>query len=584
MKRSRSWQILLAVVVTLGFAPASALDDSRIVPGDAEAGLLRLVPPDAGVTLSVADLRGNLATISGSRLASSFRELPAVKAWHDAKGGRELGRARSEIERMLGASMASIRDDLLGDALVLSLHLAPGAPPESARGLLLAKVRDRAMLVRLVELANQAETADGSLAGVSTTGPPDRSYTVRSFKPGSKKEREYYRVFDDGTFAWSNSEDLIRGVLDRKAGVGPGLLDDPGFRKVRRGLPSRSILTVHINPKFADRVLAAVPRSGQPGDDRAAEILTRYIRSVEGIGLALEWRDGLLIHSHEVFDPKSLDARLLRWARSKSTPDTLARRIPNTALAAAVVPIDFEAAYDAIVDLIPVADRPRLDTILVALQGVLLGRDVRSEIIPRIGPALIAYVEAPSADSSRFPMVGVVELRDEMGQRGVAAAIDNALRTLLALYSLDPKRQAVQLRIESRQAGPIRVTSLGGPGVPFAYGVGPDCLVVGTSADAVARFGTAEPDTHLAPFKARYFPDARAYAALDIARLSAAARTHRLSLAKKFASSRGVSPEAAARDLDQAIALLDLFEGAFFAVAVDPELTSVHQTVGLVGR
>lgn len=568
MTRPDARPALLALI--LAFAPTSSATPDDPTPGGDTAALLRLVPPDAGLTLAVTDLRGHAREIAGSSLAKAFRELPAVRAWRASESGRRFVGARAKIEGVVGVPLATIRDDLLGDAVVLSLHLREGAPLDAARGLLLARVRDRALLTRLVDLGSKA-----SAAAVAEAGTGDRRYSVRSYPRGAR-EPDYYRLFDDGTFAWSNSERLIRAVVDRRAGHGdgPGLGDGAGFRKVRAGLPARSLATLHVDPQFVARVLATAPKSGAPGDDRAAELLGRYLRTVEGIGLALEWRDGVLLHVHETYDPKGLDPRLLGWAKSGTTPDALARRIPASAVAAAAAPIDFTAAGDAMIELIPAADRPRLDLMLEALRGVLLGRDLRAQILPRLGPAVIAYAEEPSAGSLRVPVVGVVELRDEPGEPSVAAAIDNALRTLLCLYALDPKHGATAVRVESRQAGPLRVTALGGPDGPFAYGVGPDCLVVGTSADAVARFGTGEPDARLAPIKASYFPDARAYAAVDVARLVRSARAHREALARRFA----------ARDLDQALALLDLFDAAFVALAVDPALTSVHQTFGLVAR
>jgi hypothetical protein len=570
---------VLAVVLALLPVSIAAPDDPG--PGEAESALLRLVPPDAGLTLAALDLRGHAREIAESKLARAFWALPAVKQWRTSDAGLKFRRARDHIERTLGVPLTTIRDDLLGDAVVLSLHLAPGAAPDSARGLLLTRVRDKALLTRLVDFFNRASGAE-----VSEAGADDRRYSIRKF-PGLDKEPDYYRLLDDGTFAWSNSEALIRDVLDRRAGVGkPGLGDDPRFKKVRAGLPGRTLLASYVDPRFAARVLEAAPKSGTPGDDRTAELVGRYLRTVEGVGLALEWRGGALFHVHETYDPAGLDPRLVRWAKSGSSPDALARRIPETAVAAAAAPIDLAATGDALVELVPLADRPRLDMIFEALRGVLLGRDLRAEVLPRLGPAVVAYVEGPSdgSGSAWLPVVGAVELRDDGGEHGVAAALDNALRTLLCLYALDPRHNAAALRVESRRAGPLRVVSLGGSNAPFAYGLGPNYLVVGTSADAVARFGTAPADTRLAPFKARYFPNARAYAAVDVARLARAAQSHREPLAQRVATARGVTPEAAARDLDAALALLDLFDAAFAALAVDPNLTSVHQTFGLVGR
>ncbi len=578
MTRRVGWQAFaaLTLIFTLGLAPS---DPPR--PGADESDLLRLVPPDASATLAIVDLRGHVTDFTRSTLAKSLAELPTVKVWFESGGGRQLARSKAEIETHLGTTVGTIRDDLLGDAVIFALHLTADAPTDSARGLFLAKVRDRNLLIRLIDFANKT---DRSVAEVAVAGTKDRPYSVRRFKAGEPRETEYYRLFDDGTFAWSNSEALIQGVIDRKAGSGAGLGDNPTYRKVRAGLPTRSLATLHLSPKFIRRVVASSPRPISPGDARAAEILSRSLASVEGIGLAVEWRDGFVLHSHEILDPRGIDLRLLRWAKAGSTSDTLTRRIPGTAIAAGSTPIDVEAVYEAFSELVPAPDHPRFDAMLVALRGMLLGRDVRKDVLPRLGPGLIVYVEEPGKGWPRFPVVGVLELRDDMKYPGIAAAIDNALWTLISLYALDPKHQASRLRLVSRQSGSLRVTSLADPSIPFAYAVGPDVFLVGTSADAVARFGTSVSDARLAPFRAKHFPDARIYAAIDIKRLVRIACDHRDDLAKRLAASRKTTPEAAARDLDQALALVDLFGGAFFAIKVDPDLTSVHQSIGLIAK
>jgi hypothetical protein len=574
MTRRDGWRLLPVLLLTfgLGFAPPDT-------PRTVDSELLGLVPPDAAATLVISDLRGHAADFVASSLMKSFVELPSVKEWWTSGRGRQLEQSKAEIERTLGTTLKAIRDDLLGDAVVFALHLPADAPVDSARGLFLTRVRDRDLLIRLITFANKT---DASFDRVDEAGTKDRTYAIRRFKPGEPREAEYYRLFDDGTFAWSNSEALIQGVLDRKAGTGHGLGDDPSYRKVRAGLPARSLATLHLTPAFVARVVASTPRPASPKAPVAAEVASSYLRAIRGVGLAIEWRHGFLLHSHETIDPQGLDPRLLQWAKARSNPDTLTRRIPATAVAAAAAPIDVEAAYDALVELVPTNDRPRLDVMLVALKGMLLGRDVRNELLPRLGPALIAYVEEPGKTWPRFPLVGVLELREDSHQPGIAAALDNALRTILSLYALDPKRQASRLRLISKQSGPVVVTSLADPTIPFAYAVGPDVFIIGTSVDAVARFGTSSHDVRLAPFKADHFPDARVYAALDVKRVVQIARDHRDDLARRLAKSRGTTPDAAIRDLDKALALVDLFAGAFFAIEVASDLTSIHQSVGLI--
>ena len=572
--RSGAFGILAASLLLLTVS-------AKAFAADGELTLLKLVPVDMAATLSITDLRGHVDEFMNSSLVKSFQELPTVKAWFDSEAGRKLSRSKIEIEKSLGMTLKAIRDDLLGDAIVFGLHLAADAPTESARGLFLAKVRDRALLTRLIDFANKT---DASIAQISEGGMKDRSYTIRRFKPGEPRETEYYRLFDDGIFAWSNSETLIQGVLDRKSDHATGLADDPLYQKTRAGLPARALMTLSVHPQFLSRVLAPGIKIEGAGDKPMADLASQSLGSIARLGLAIEWRNGFVLHAHEVLDTKRLDPRFLRWAKSRSNAETLTRRIPGTAIAATAIPIDFEALFDAVVEFIPGDDRPRFDTILVAIQGVLLGRDVRKEVIPQLGPALIGYVEEPGTAWPRFPIVGVLELRENKREPWIAHAIDNGLRTLISLSALDPKSQASRLRLVSHQTGTLRVTSLADPSIPFAYGVGPDVLIVATSADAVARFGLSEPDSRLGPFKKHQFADARAYAALDVTRLVKIARVHRDDLANRFASSRGITPEAAKLDLNNALALVDLFGGAFLAITVEQDMTSMHQSMGLIAK
>jgi hypothetical protein len=89
--------------------------------------LFRLVPPDAGLALAIEDLRGHARQFSNSPLSDGLRQLPAVRAWFASDRFQRFQRARREIEKALGENVAKIRDDLLGDAVVLTLRVPPAA-------------------------------------------------------------------------------------------------------------------------------------------------------------------------------------------------------------------------------------------------------------------------------------------------------------------------------------------------------------------------------------------------------------------------------------------------------------------------
>jgi hypothetical protein len=578
MRQPRPWAwLLLALSIASGARGAGG-------PGE---DLVRLVPADAGATLAVVDLRGRAREFLASDLAAGLGRLPAVAAWFRSPRALQLEKARRDIEAVLGVELAKVRDDLLGDAVVLSLRLAPGDPPDQARGLLLLRARDRDLLNRLIATSNAIERRSGQLVGLAARARGGASYFVRTFAPGGKPA-EYYAVGDDGTFAWTNSEAMIQGVLDRRAEAGAtGLGASPKALAVRRALPDRAAALLWVDPRFLERMMAAGARAEGARADPAAALLRRYLGAVEYAGAALEWRDGFVLHVHEAVDPARLDEPLRRWAARPGSTAALVRRVPAGALALASGHFDFVALADALWNLVPEADRPRAHLVTTLLQGLLLGKDPRSEVLPRLGPGVLAYLDRPPQDGPDAAprLVLAVDLGGATGDPGVAAALDNALRAALALYALDPSHKDLSLRVETHETGGLRVTTLAGPATRFAFAAGRGVLVLGTSAEAVAG-AYAEPSAGGSPgfqkFRAAFFPRAETFAFADLPAIVRAATARRPELARNLARRRNESEETARGDLDAALALLKLFRGAFLTHAVAPDFTAAHHTVGLI--
>lgn len=570
------------VLVLLGLSTAASARGA----GPAE-GLLQLVPPDAGATLTIEDLRGHAREFCDSPLAQQLGRLPVVQSWLASDALRKLRQARAEIEKAMDLPLGSIRDQVLGEAVVLAIHLAPDETADRARGLLLLRVRDRVLLDRLVERINSAEMQGGLRVEVSPRSHRQVSYWARKFPPGTKSD-EFYTIVGDDAFAWSNSEDLIRGVIDRKAGA-PGLAGEPRFRKVRDGLPTRSFASVFVNPRFLERLMAADTRSKEPAEERLWALLTRNLAAVEFAGAALEWRNGFLLHSHESIDPSRLDESLRRWPQRPGGPAPLLGRVPATALALVAGHIDFNAIYDVAMGLVPDADRLRVDNVLTLARGMLMNKDPRTEVLPCLGPGVLIYADSPGAGpGARWPLVVAVSLCEDAASKGVAAALDNALRTMLAVYALDPKQKDASLRIEAQESLGVRLTVLRGTRPFFAYAVDRGLFVFGNSVDAVAGYCAgatkAGAGSRFARFRAEYFPERDTFAFVDLPQLYDVASARREALGRLLAAREG-RPEADARhDLDQVLALVHLFEGAFATSAIDPNFTSVHRTLGLIAR
>jgi hypothetical protein len=579
--------IRLLASLVLGLSIAATARGER--PADV---LLRLVPADAGATLAIEDLRIHAPEFTDSPLAAGLKKLPVVQDWLASDRYRKFQHAQEEIETALDVPLGTLRDQLLGDAVVLALQLAPDDTPDRASGLFLVRFRSRALLDRVIERLNEAEKQDGVLVNVTACGVPQSPYWARNFRPGTKPV-EYYAIAGDEVFAWSNSEEVIQGVLARKSGA-PGLGDDPRFRKVRDSLPEHAFVSLFVNPRYIERMRAAETKPQTPAEQRVSALLERNFAAVEYAGAALEWRDGFLLQTHETIDPAKLDVSLRQWAdRPGRTTSALVERVPRSALALAAGRIDLSALFDAWTSLVPEADRLQRENSLTVVRGLLMGKDLRQDVLPFLGPGFLVYADAPvsaAGTDARVPLVLMVNLSAENEERGVASAIDNALRTVMAIYASDPKRREARLRVESHEERGVRLTTLAGAQTLCAYAIENGTLVLSTSGEAVVACcaeqgqGQGGLSSRFALFRAAFFPEAESFAFVDLPRLYEAADAHREGLARSLAAKHNRPADAARRDLDQALDLIQLFQGAFATSSINPGFTAIHRSIGLVAR
>jgi len=616
---------------------------SAAEPGERPAdALLRLVAPDVAVVLTVEGLRDQVRAFTRSPLAAGLRQLPAVRAWLDSEKYQQFEQSRARIEAVLGANLTDLRDELVGDAVVLALRLPPEGPADAslARGLLLFRARDQALLERVIRVVNTTQKDSGELAHVGDRQRAGTAYHVREFPAAAGRLPEWYVVYPDGTFAFSNSELLIRAVIDRKtptrsaqtasrdgavndagAKIEPGLGDLPRLQSVQRRLPGPALARLFVDPRHIGRLLAAAPRPAKPGNARLIAMLERYLAAVEYAGAALVWNDrAIVVHSVETLDPSRLDPWLRRWAGGTRRLDPALERVPSTALAVASGHVDALALHDALSRLVPEEDGPKLANLETVLTGLLLGQDLRTRVLPRLGPGVLAYLDTPSeteqgtathvepspGSSWPFPLVVVVSLeRDEQGpsQAGrarpkeagaqepaavtVAAALENALRTVLALTAMDKKRNQGRSRMVTRVVAGATVTTLDFP-IPFAYAVDSagSRLVVGTSADSVARYLESSSDPKAGDrfrrLQAAAFPGDETYFCIDFDALNNLAGHHRDRLVQSLAARKQRPAADVDHDLTQVLALARLFEAAFVTSRFEPDATTVQRRVGLI--
>ena len=186
-------------------------------------------------------------------------------------------------------------------------------------------------------------------------------------------------------------------------------------------------------------------------------MLERSLASVDYAGAAIEWSDaGIMAGAVETLKPSEVDPWLRRWAGDNRPRDPELTRVPPTTVALASGHLDAVALLEAITLLVSEADQPKLANFEIVLTGLLLGQDVRSRVLPHLGPGIIAYLDsvvdsgqggtgggAPRASGWPFPAVVAISVQGDSAASPTSTvldAIDNALRTVLALSALDDKR------------------------------------------------------------------------------------------------------------------------------------------------
>ena len=238
----------------------------------------------------------------------------------------------------------------------------------------------------------------------------------------------------------------------------------------------------------------------------------------------------------------------------------------------------------------------------------MLGLDVRRQVLPALGPRVVAYLEPPDLSAAKakndagpggfpFPFIVAAEIDEEAARDArssaqppaVAEAVDNALNTVLAAVSLDENRAPADARIQTRDVDGVAVKSLS-TSLPFAYAVDRPGrrVILGNSPEAVARYldAGADPEAgaRFQAIQAAAFPDSESYVCLDLAAIVDLAVKHRDRLIEATAKKEHRPPADVGRDLDHVLGIVQLFDAAFLSTRVDVKHAALEHTVGLLPK
>jgi len=584
VERGARWATLLLALLVTGKSRGE---------GQAES-LIRLVPPNAPMTVVIEDAKGNAERVLASSLLSRLREIPAVKAGLDSRQADSLKEAARKFQEKLGVSVEETWNGVLGDAVVLTSHRPEGADLNSIRGMILVHYRDREILDRLIAGINKQQENQRQIERIEERTHEGVTYWLRQPRPDSSRPSEAYALLTDQVFVWANSESLVKDVIQREKTKSQSLWDRPEFQSVRGRLPKSSLLCAYLDPRFYEEIVRSDAKLKRPENKLAADFMLRYLSTLNLIGGALEWQSGregqgdaIVLHTEEDFDPDRAPAGLKQWSEQPVTEPPLAQ-VPESAILVASAQIDFVAIERGIRSLLPPDKENQVEHLRTILNGLLLGRDLTKDVLPNLGPGVLAYVKAQPSDRLRsaFSLIATVQLKKaEKDGKSVGDALDNLIRSSLSALALQPKRKGGPAHLDTREVGDSKVTVLE-PNPPFAYAVSDQWLTVGNSLDSLTQHLESKQSANelLSKLRATYFPKSSTFVCLNVNGLKSFLEANREQVVNRVASKHHRSHDRAERDVNQLFEVLGLFQNAYVASTITPGPRSSHWSLGLVAK
>lgn len=514
---------------------------------------LRLVPDDVGFCLVVQDLRGHAQALADSSFLQQFQTSPLGRALHAAPEVSKLQAVRQQVQKDLQLDWPRLRDDLLGDAVVVAYRPGPaGAMTKQDQDLIVVRARDADLVAKLVNRVNQLQQQRKEVTELEP-----RTYRGQTYYRRNDRGHENFYFLHGPVLALSGQEEMLRRAidLDRRDG------DEEPFvaRQLRLLGADKALAALWVNPRaFVPEMERKAAAAGEKEATVTRAFLT-YWKCLEGVALSFDLgRDAELALAVRA-QPERLPPAARRLFAELARPSELWARFPNTALAALAGRFDVAALADVLGDFLTTEDRQGLLQALQGGLGAIVDKDVVRDILPNVGPDWGLCVTAPPAGERTWCPQVVFALRARPGDGGarVDAALFSALKsyTLLGVVGYNSTHKD-RTSVKTEQQQQVEVTYLANeqfpPGFNPAFALKDGYLLFASSPDAVRRFGVVRP----VPADADEVPLLR----LSLKELRRYVQERRGPLAGATAEKNQISREEAERRLGGLLLGLELFD------------------------
>jgi hypothetical protein len=414
--------LLIGIILGLAAEPLRAA-----TPKDE---LLALVPENVGFCLVLADLREHGKALADSPFVKQFARSPlGTKILHSPQT-EKLSAVDQVLRNYLDLSAEQLRDEILGDALVLAYRPGPPGKPDAEEGIFLIRARDARLLGLSIERLNALQKDTGTLSKVEPL-----QYAGRTYYRRVEEQRVNYYYLNGPILAVTPQEKMLREVLDRESRRGADSAS-PLAREFHRLGTDGALAALWINPRTFEPALEQ-KRSQATGSQAAAlQTLLRYWKSLQGIAVSLALDQDVKVSLAIAVDADQLPAPAKRFFSAMSRGD-LWNAIPKDAILAVGGQVDFVALLDLLNDFLDDEARKPVRKTLDQCLAAVLGPEAVQSALAALGPDWALYVAVPPRSAKGWIPRALVAVRLQRGspERPADVWLVDALNCLAALVA-----------------------------------------------------------------------------------------------------------------------------------------------------
>lgn len=389
----------------------------------AQDELLRLVPEDVAFCLTVQNLRDHWADLAGSPFIVQLLKSPLGQALEGSPELQKLSRLDATLQKQFGLNWSSLRDEVLGDAVVLAYKPGPPGKPDQEQGLILLRARNARTLADAITRFNDTMKKAGALKELTECDHNG----VKYFRRVDAKETSYFYLRGP-MLVFSGQEAMLLRAIDADRALATNEPASLTVRLKQLGVDS-GFLTLYVNPRAFDTALAARLGQARPAETALQQSLTAYWHALEGLAVSLKLeREASLVVAVRT-DHKKLPPPAQRFFAQAGRPSALWSVFPEQPLLAWAGRIDAASLAMALSDFLPPERRQSFHEDLNRTLAAFQGGDFVKDVLPYLGPDLGFCLMAPAPQDKSWVPQGLFAIR--VGRGDETAPVDQKVLSAL---------------------------------------------------------------------------------------------------------------------------------------------------------